>query len=116
MITILGAGGAIANELVKALLPREEPIRLVGRNPRFVAGAMEVVTADLARLDDAVRAVAGSRIAFLVIGLKYDLTEWRARWPPIMRNVIEAAKRAGAKLVSFDNVYTYGEVDGPTPR
>jgi hypothetical protein len=56
--------------------------------------------------------VAGSRIAFLVVGLKYDLREWRARWPPIMRNAIEA-KRAGARLVFFDNVYMYGKVDGP---
>jgi len=30
-----------------------------------------------------------------------------------MRNAIEAAKRAKARLVFFDNVYMYGKVDGP---
>ena len=30
-----------------------------------------------------------------------------------MANVIEACKRAQAKLVFFDNVYMYGKVDGP---
>jgi nucleoside-diphosphate-sugar epimerase len=30
-----------------------------------------------------------------------------------MRNTIEAAKRANAKLVFFDNVYMYGKVNGP---
>jgi hypothetical protein len=44
-------------------------------------------------------------IAFLLVGLKYDLTEWRALWPRIMRNAIEGAKRANARLVFFDNVY-----------
>jgi nucleoside-diphosphate-sugar epimerase len=113
MLTILGAGGAISDELVKALAGRNEPIRLVSRNPRPQPGKTETMAADLARLDDTVKAVAGSRIVFLVVGLKYDVRLWRALWPPIMRNAIEASKRAKAKLLFFDNVYMYGKVDGP---
>jgi nucleoside-diphosphate-sugar epimerase len=114
MVTILGAGGVIADELVKELAAHStEPIRLVSRNPELLPGAAEAVSADLAILDDTVRAVSGSRIAFLVVGLKYDVKVWRRLWPRIMRNAIEAAKRAGAKLVFFDNVYMYGKVDGP---
>src|SRR5580700_4070037 len=30
-----------------------------------------------------------------------------------MSNTIEACKRAGAKLIFFDNVYMYGKVTGP---
>jgi nucleoside-diphosphate-sugar epimerase len=112
MLTILGAGGAISDELVKALAGRKEPLRLVSRNPKPVAGVAETVAADLSRLDDTVKAVSGSRIVFLVVGLKYDVKLWRALWPPIMRNAIEACKRANAKLVFFDNVYMYGKVDG----
>jgi nucleoside-diphosphate-sugar epimerase len=113
MVTILGAGGVIADELVKELAARNtEPIRLVSRNPKMVPGATETVAADLSDLADTVRAVSGSRVAFLVVGLKYDVNLWRKLWPPIMRNAIEAAKRAGARLVFFDNVYMYGKVDG----
>ncbi len=112
MITILGAGGAIGNELVKELTGRSEPIRLVGRNPKLVEGATEAVAADLSNLNDTVKAVSGSRIAFLLAGLKYDTGVWRTMWPRIMGNTIEAAKRAGARLVFFDNVYMYGKVDG----
>ena len=36
MFTILGAGGAIGNELVKELAPRNEAIRLVSRNPTLI--------------------------------------------------------------------------------
>jgi nucleoside-diphosphate-sugar epimerase len=113
MVTILGAGGAIGNELVKELAARNEPIRLVSRNPKLVPGAAEAVAADLSNLDDTVKAVTGSRIAFLLVGLKYDVKVWRELWPRIMRNAIEAAKRANAKLVFFDNVYMYGKVEGP---
>ena len=113
MVTILGAGGAIGNALVKELAARNEPIRLVSRNPKLVPGAAEAVAADLSNLDDTVKAVTGSRIAFLLVGLKYDIKVWRELWPRIMRNTIEAAKRANAKLVFFDNVYMYGKVEGP---
>ena len=112
MVTILGAGGAIGSELVKELSARNEPIRLVSRNPKLVPGAAEAVAADLSNLDDTVKAVSGSRLAFLLVGLKYDLAAWRALWPTIMHNTIEAAKRAHAKLIFFDNVYMYGKVEG----
>jgi nucleoside-diphosphate-sugar epimerase len=113
MITILGTGGAIGNELFKELTGRNEPVRLVSRNPKPVPGAAEIVAADLSKVDDAVRAVAGSRVVFLVVGLKYDFKVWRELWPRIMENTIEAAKRANARLVFFDNVYMYGRVGGP---
>jgi nucleoside-diphosphate-sugar epimerase len=112
MVTILGAGGAIGSELVKELTARNEPIRLVGRNPKLVPGAAEAVAGDLSNLDDTVKAVSGSRVAYLLVGLKYDIAAWRALWPRIMRNAIEAAKRANARLVFFDNVYMYGRVEG----
>ena len=113
MVTILGAGGAIATELVNGLAARNEPIRLVSRKPNLVPGAAEAVAADLSNLDDTLNAVSGCRIAFLVAGLKYDVKVWRELWPRIMRNAIEAARRANARLVFFDNVYMYGKVDGP---
>ena len=112
MVTILGAGGAIGNELTKELLARHERVRLVSRNPKADSGAVETLAADLSQLDDMVKAVSGSDVAFLLVGLKYDLKTWQEHWPRIMRNAIEAAKRAHARLVFFDNVYMYGKVDG----
>src|SRR3984893_2208044 len=114
MVTILGAGGAIGSELVKELTARNEPIRLVSRNPKLVPGAAEAVAADLSNLDDTVRAVSGSRVAFLLVGLKYDITVWRSLWPRIMRNAISGAKRAYGRLVFFDNRYMYWEWEGGT--
>lgn len=112
MIAILGAGGAISNELVKQLTLRNETIRLVSRNPHPAPAAAGTVAADLATSDGALRAVSGARVAFLLVGLKYNLKVWRELWPRIMSNAIEACKRAGARLVFFDNVYMYGHVNG----
>lgn len=112
MISVLGAGGAIGNELVARLAALNERIRVVSRNPKAAPVGAETLAADLSRLDDAVKAVAGSDVAVLLAGLKYDAKVWRELWPRIMRNSIEAAKRANARLVFFDNVYMYGKVDG----
>jgi uncharacterized protein YbjT (DUF2867 family) len=110
MITILGAGGVIANEVVKLLSARKQPFRLVARNARPVRGATEMISADLSDKDQTIRAVAGSSIAYLLVGLKYDHKLWTEMWPRIMANTIEACKRSGAKLIFFDNVYMYGKV------
>jgi nucleoside-diphosphate-sugar epimerase len=112
MITILGAGGAISNEVVKLLAARKVPFRLVGRNPVLKPGASQVVSADLSDKDQTERAVAGSSVVFLLAGLKYDHKVWAQLWPRIMANTIEACKRANARLIFFDNVYMYGRVAG----
>ena len=112
MITILGAGGAIGNELVKFLAERKQPFRLVGRNPRTIPGATETVAADLTDRDQTIRAVAGSKVVHLLVGLKYDHKVWEEMWPRVISNTIEACKRAGARLIFLDNVYMYGRVSG----
>jgi nucleoside-diphosphate-sugar epimerase len=112
MIAILGAGGAIGNELVKLLADRREPFRLVGRTPQAAPGAAQTIAADLTDRNQAILAIAGAQVVHLLVGLKYDRAVWADAWPRIMSNTIEACKRTGAKLVFFDNVYMYGKVNG----
>jgi uncharacterized protein YbjT (DUF2867 family) len=112
MITILGAGGVISNEVVKLLTVQKQPFRLVARHAQPGPSATETISADLSQKDQAIRAVAGSSIVYLLLGLKYDHKLWAESWPRIMANTIEACKRSGAKLIFFDNVYMYGKVSG----
>lgn len=112
MQTILGANGVIGRELARALPSYSERIRQVSRSPGRVNPSDETVVADLLDAEATVRAVAGSEVAYLVAGLPYDTTVWREQWPRVMRNVIDACKRHGTRLVFFDNVYAYGRVEG----
>ena len=112
MITILGAGGSVSDEIVKLLAARGEAFRVVSRRGTGAQGAAEAVAADLGDKEQTARAVAGSSVVLLLAGLKYDHKLWAEMWPRIMTNTIEACKRAGAKLVFFDNVYMYGRVRG----
>lgn len=111
MHTILGAGGAIAQELTKVLLAKKQPVRLVSRNPKPVEGAT-IKAADLADSLQTSDAVKGSSIVYLCAGLKYDIKVWAKMWPVIMQKTIEACKEHKAKLIFFDNVYCLGKVNG----
>ncbi|MEI9919377.1 MAG: NAD-dependent epimerase/dehydratase family protein [Bacteroidota bacterium] len=112
MQTILGANGTIATELSKYLPSYNTTIRQVSRNPKKINASDELVAADLLNYDQTEKAVAGSEIAYLLAGLPYDIKIWREQWPKLMRNVIDACKKHGTKLVFFDNVYSYGLVTG----
>ncbi len=112
MHTILGANGVIAQELSRTLAASSTKVRQVSRNPRKVNPGDETVVADLLNYQATADAVSGSEVVYLTAGLKYDASVWQAQWPRVMRNVIDACKQHGARLVFFDNVYAYGRVDG----
>ncbi len=107
MQTILGAGGAISNELAKALTTYTSKIRLFSRNPHKINETDELVQGDLTIPEDVMKAVEGSSIVYLTAGLPYKHRVWADLWPKVMKNVIEACKHHQAKLVFFDNVYMY---------
>jgi nucleoside-diphosphate-sugar epimerase len=113
MQTILGANGAIATQLSKHLPDFTSQLRQVSRHPKRINASDELVSADLLNYEQTEKAVAGSEIVYLLAGLKYDIKVWQRDWPVLMRNVIDACKKHHAKLVFFDNVYSYGLVKGP---
>lgn len=107
MQTILGSGGAIGIELAKALPKYTDRIRLVSRNPQKVNELDELFKADLTIYDEVSKAVKGSEVVYLTVGLPYKLKVWQTTWPVIMDNLIRACKEQKAKLVFFDNIYMY---------
>ncbi|MGV9590208.1 NAD-dependent epimerase/dehydratase family protein [Streptomyces tendae] len=115
MQTVLGAGGPIADELVHELHRNHtKDTRLVSRKPVRVNDTDELVAADLTDADATSRAVAGSDIAYLTVGLPLDSELWERQFPVMMRNVINACAEHGTKLVFFDNTYMYPGT--PTPQ
>lgn len=112
MQTILGSSGVIGNELAKSLTQYTNKIRLVSRHPQKVNPTDELFTANLLKAEEVIKAVEGSEIVYLTVGIQYKTSMWQQQWPVIMKNVIEVCKKHNAKLVFFDNVYAYGKVSG----
>jgi nucleoside-diphosphate-sugar epimerase len=112
MQTILGSTGVIGTELAKELPKYSHKIRLVSRSPKRINPDDELFPADLTNAEQTLKAVEGSDVVYLTVGLEYDLKVWRSKWPQVMNNVIAACKKHNSKLIFFDNVYSYGKVDG----
>lgn len=114
MQTILGAGGPIADELARELYrSHTHELRLVSRNPTAVHDTDELVAGDLTDPAATDRAVRGSTIAYLTVGLPLDSALWERQFPVIMRNVIDACAAHGTRLVFFDNTYMYPATTTP---
>ncbi|MFJ8845860.1 NAD-dependent epimerase/dehydratase family protein [Streptomyces cyaneofuscatus] len=108
MQAVLGANGPIGEELTRELYRTfTHDIRLVGRSPVKVHDTDRLVSADLTDPEATMRAVEGSEIAYLTVGLPMDAQLWEERFPVMMRNVIDACATYGTKLVFFDNTYMY---------
>ena len=107
MQTILGAGGAIGNELAKALTEYTSKIRLVSRNPEKVNDTDQLISADLLDRTKVFEAVQGSNIVYVTVGFPYNLKVWQQNWPKFIKYVIDACIEYKCKLVFFDNIYMY---------
>lgn len=118
MQTILGSGGAIGIELAKALNEYTSEIRLVSRIPKKVNATDELRSADLLNIADVRKAVQGSSVVYVTVGLRYSIKVWKESWPKLIANVITACKEHNCKLVFFDNIYMYdsNNLDGMTEK
>ena len=112
MQTILGANGQIGEELARELKRNfTSDIRIVSRHAQKINDTDEIFSADLSVRDKAIEAVRGSEIAYFTLGLPISSDLWEKQFPVILRNVIDACKVNGTKLVFFDNTYMYPQDD-----
>lgn len=114
MQTILGANGQIAEELARALYQNyTQDIRLVSRNPKKIHQTDQLMSANLMDAEATDKAVAGSAIAYLTVGLPMNSALWEEQFPTMMHNVIASCKKHQCKLVFFDNTYMYAKTSAP---
>lgn len=108
MQTILGANGQIGEEMARELKRNyTSDITIVSRNAKKVNDTDTVFSADLSIREQAIEAVKGSEIAYFTLGLPMSSELWEQQFPLILRNVMDACKINGTKLVFFDNTYMY---------
>jgi nucleoside-diphosphate-sugar epimerase len=108
--TVLGAGGAVGIALSHELSKSALPYRLVQRQPQAVTGSPleELLATDLTQSEAVDHAVQGSSVVYLTIGFPYRLATWKANWPKLIVDVVQACEKHNARLVFFDNVYALG--------
>lgn len=107
--TILGAGGTIGKPLADELRGTVDKLRLVSRKPSSEHPDDELVKADLLDAESTQKAVEGSEVVYMTVGLEFDAKVWLEQWPIMTSNLINACLKHDSRLVFFDNTFMYAQ-------
>src|SRR5450432_760405 len=103
--------GQVGRVLAALLAERGGTVRVVSRHrPIGLAEGIDWRAADATDLDAASDAAKGAAVIYQCLNAPY--AQWPERFPPLQRGVLAAAERAGALLVTLENVYAYGPAGG----
>jgi nucleoside-diphosphate-sugar epimerase len=103
--------GQVGRALAACLAGRGLAVRAVSRRrPPGLADGIDWRAADAADAGAASDAAKGAAVVYQCLNAPY--TQWPERFPPLQSGVLTAAERAGALLVSLENLYGYGPVGG----
>lgn len=111
-LQVIFGAGPLGRALANSLLERGKRIRMVSRSGTAdVPEQVILVAGDVTDFKQARALAEGASVVYNCLNAPY--TEWENVFPRLQAGVIEAAAAAGAKLISAENVYMYGEVRQP---
>ena len=116
-LQVIFGTAALGQAVMRELVRRGKRVRMVSRGGHIKAPvfplpeSVECVRGDASDAVSTREACQGASVIYNCAAPPY--TDWAQLYPPMQRNIIEGAASAGAKLVSAESVYMYGEVDGP---
>jgi nucleoside-diphosphate-sugar epimerase len=103
--------GQIGQALAEHLARSGRSVRAVSRHrPSVLPDDVDWRGADATDTQAATDAAKGASVVYQCLNAPY--TKWPQLFPPLQRGVLAAAERAGALLVSLENVYGYGPTGG----
>jgi len=105
-----GPAGIWTARALRGMGYRVRAVNRSGKRPDLMPGDVDVVAADASKLQQASDAARGADVVYQALNPPYD--KWAGLFPPLQRAVLEAARTAGARYVSIDNLYGYGPVSG----
>ncbi|MBL8058577.1 MAG: NAD-dependent epimerase/dehydratase family protein [Anaerolineales bacterium] len=110
---VVFGSGPLGQAAARALVKRGQAVVLVNRSGQAPAGldGVRVVAGDAYNLEFTRQICQGAAVVYQCAQPAYH--EWAEKFPPLQASILEGAASAGAKLVVGENLYMYGEVDGP---
>jgi nucleoside-diphosphate-sugar epimerase len=107
---VLGTG-QVGRALAACLAGRGLAVRAVSRHrPAGLADGIDWRAADAADPAATTDAAKGAAVVYQCLNAPYP--QWPELFPPLQRGALAAAERAGALLVTLENLYGYGPTGG----
>jgi nucleoside-diphosphate-sugar epimerase len=103
--------GPVGLALVDELVGRGHQVRVVNRSGSApVPDQVSSVAGDAADPEFALVAASGAAVVYQVLNPPYH--RWPEEFPSLQQSVVSATQAAGARFVSFENLYMYGDTGG----
>lgn len=105
--------GPVGQATARALVALGKTVRMVNRSGRApdAPQGVTIVAADANTPSAALEAARGAVAVYQCAQPGY--AEWVDKFPALQASILAAAAGAGARFIVADNLYMYGEVDGP---
>lgn len=104
--------GPLGLSVMRELVRQGKHVRMINRSGKAdVPQGVEVVASDAYNLDNVRRVTQGATVVYQCAQPPYS--KWAEKFPALQSCILEGAAANGAKVVIGDNLYMYGEVDGP---
>lgn len=108
---VVFGSGAIGTALCGELARRQLPVRVVNRSGRAdVPAGVEMIAGDASDPAFVEEVSADAAAVYQCLNPPYD--KWAELFPTLQRNVVAAAQASGARYISFENLYMYGDTRG----
>lgn len=109
---VLFGAGQVGQTLAQLLLKSGKRVRIARGSAQGIPAGAEVMSGDAADPAFCVLAAEGAQAVYHCMNPPYDAANWADVLPRLMHNLIAAAGRAQARLVTLDNVYMLGRPQG----
>lgn len=104
--------GPLGMAIMDELVARGENVRMINRSGKAeVPASVEVVASDAYHASTVKDLVQDADIVYQCAQPAYN--QWVEKFPPLQASIIEGVSFSNAVLVFTENLYMYGEVDGP---
>ena len=111
-LQVIFGTGPLGLAVMRELVRQGKPVRMVnGRGKADLPAGVELVASDATIPENTRRVTQGAAVVYQCAQPPYQ--EWAEKFPALQASILEGAAANGAKLVIGDNLYLYGEVDGP---
>lgn len=110
---VLGSG-PVGTWITRTLIEQGGRVRVVNRSgvrPALLPLDAELVTADVSVREEAIRVTEGAEVVYQALNPAYQ--RWHAEFPALQASALAAARAAGARYVSIENLYMYDSARGP---
>ena len=104
--------GPLGMAVMQELSSRGRQVRMINtRGQAAVPAGVEVVKGDAYSADSAQVLTRDAGVVYQCAQPAY--TQWPQKFPALQQGILEGTARSGSRLVIGENLYMYGEVNGP---